>query len=143
MELIEQKQDRKIVPKSHTRMMMAIRYTINTILDGGQYSVLISKLTEDEYGLGHCYSQSQAERIVRAARETIRKDVEEQLPNLRDDMISRLLDVYTECRNCGDRYASLKALDQLNKLCGLYENKVKVDCDISGDVNINFDFNKE
>lgn len=142
MELID-KQDRKIVPKSHTRMMMAIRHTVNTILDGGMYSVLISKLMEDDYGLGHCYSQAQAERIVRAAREMIRKDTEEQLPSLRDDMISRFLDIYTECREIGDRMNALKALEHINKICGLYQDKVKVDCDISGDININFDFNKE
>lgn len=141
MEIIEKK-DKKL-DKSKARKEAAVKNVINDILNGGVFSVLVSKLQNDEYGLGYCYSRPQSDRIIREARNVIKKDVEEQLPNLRDDMISRLLDVYTECRDCGDRYASLKALDQLNKLCGLYENKVKLDCDISGDVNINFDFNKE
>lgn len=141
MEIIEKK-DKKL-DKSKTRMLMAIRYTVNTILDGGMYSVLISKLMEDDYSLGHCYSQAQSERIVRAARELIRKDTEEMIPTLRDEMVSRFLDIYTECREIGDRMNAIKALEHINKIFGLYQDKVKLDCDISGDVNINFDFNKE
>ena len=60
-------------------------------------------------------------------------------------MYNRILAVYNDSINSNDRVNALKALDQLSKLIGLYDNKQKVE--ISGNltetVNISFGFTEE
>ena len=58
-------------------------------------------------------------------------------------MIARTLDVYSEARELGDRLSALKALEQLNKMFGFYENKLKVEGNVNSNVTINFGFNDD
>ena len=58
-------------------------------------------------------------------------------------MIARVLDVYSEARELGDRFSALKALEQLNKMFGFYENKLKVEGNVNSNVTINFGFNDD
>lgn len=139
MEFIEPKQDIK-PDRNKARKLMAIRHTINSILNGGVYSVLESNLMEDEYGLGHCYSNSQAHKIIKEAREIIRKDTEEQMPSLKSDMLNRYLDIYTESREVGDRQSAIKSLEQINKLYGLFQDNVKIQADVKKEVVIDFGY---
>ena len=53
------------------------------------------------------------------------------------------LDVYSEARELGDRLSALKALEQLNKMFGFYENKLKVEGNVNSNVTINFGFNDD
>lgn len=142
MELIEKKY-KKGENKDKGRHHLAVRNVINDILNGATYSVLKAKLMEDEYGLGYKYSKGQVDRIVREARDVIKKDTEEQLPYLKEDMLARMLDVYTEARDMGDRMNALKALDQINKMFGMYQEKLKVDADIKQEVIIDFGYDKD
>lgn len=122
---------------------LAVKNVINDILNGGTYSVLMNKLMEDYYEIGHKYSSAQSIRLIREARELIKKDTEEQLPYLKEDMIARFLDIYTECREIGDRMNAIKALEHINKLCGLYQDKLKVDADIKQEIVIDFGYDKD
>ena len=142
MELIEKKY-KKGENKDKGRHHLAVRNVINEILNGATYSVLKAKLMEDEYELGYKYSKGQVDRIVREARDVIKKDTEEQMPTLKEDMLARMLDVYTEARDMGDRMNALKALDQINKMFGMYQEKLKVDADIKQEVIIDFGYDKD
>lgn len=142
MELIEKKY-KKGENKDKGRHHLAVRNVINDILNGATYSVLKAKLMEDAYELGYKYSKGQVDRIVREARDVIKKDTEEQMPTLKEDMLARMLDVYTEARDMGDRMNALKALDQINKMFGMYQEKLKVDADIKQEVIIDFGYDKD
>lgn len=135
--------NKNIVFKDRSRFLMATKHVINDILNGATWSVLRDKLMNDDYKIGHNYSEPQSQRIVRKAREIIRQDIDEQMPTLRDDMIARFLDIYTECRELGDRISALKALEHINKICGLYQDKLKVDADIKQEVIIDFGYDKD
>lgn len=141
MKLIDIKE--KKLGKNQVRKEMAIRHTVNAILAGATYSILVANLMEDEYGLDYKYTRGHSERIIKQARELIRKDTEEQLPHLKEDMLARMLDVYTEARDMGDRMNALKALDQINKMFGMYQEKLKVDADIKQEVIIDFGYDKD
>lgn len=141
MKLIDIKE--KKLGKNQVRKEMAIRHTVNAILDGATYSILIANLMEDEYGLDYKYTRGHSERIIKQARELIRKDTEEQIPHLKEDMIARFLDIYTDAKTVGDRMNALKALEHINKLCGLYQDKLKVDADIKQEVIIDFGYDKD
>ena len=125
------------------RHEMAVRHCVNDILNGATWSVMTKKLQEDEYGLGHCYSHCQTDRIIHEARQRIKEDTDEMMKSLKEDMIARTLDVYSEARELGDRFSALKALEQLNKMFGFYENKLKVEGNVNSNVTINFGFNGE
>lgn len=126
-----------------SRSEMAIRHCVNAILNGATYSVMKANLMEDNYNLGHHYCRQQCDRIIRAARERIKADTKEMMSSLREDMIARILDVYTEARDLGDRFSALKALEQINKIFGLYENKMTIDGNVNSNVTINFGFNED
>lgn len=125
------------------RHEMAVRHCVNDILNGATWSVMSKKLQEDEYGLGHCYSHCQTDRIIKEARERIKEDTDEMMKSLKEDMIARTLDVYSEARELGDRFSALKALEQLNKMFGFYENKLKLEGNVNSNVTINFGFNDD
>lgn len=116
--------------KDTTRREVAVRHVVNDIMMGATKSVIIQKLMEDEYGLSYNFSSSAASDILRLSRLRIKEDTQEMLPSLRDDMINRNLDVYSECRELGDRLGALKALDQISKICGIYENKVTLAAEV-------------
>lgn len=126
-----------------SRHEMAVRHCVNDILNGGTWSVMAKKLQEDEYELGYCYSRCQTDRIIQEARKRIKDDTDEMMKSLKEDMIARTLDVYSEARELGDRFSALKALEQLNKMFGFYENKLKVEGNVNSNVTINFGFNDD
>lgn len=128
---------------SKFRREQAIRYVVNDILQGATYSVLQEKLAEDGYGIDYCYKQSSRNRIIADARKRIKEDFKEQLPHLKEDMMARLLDVYTECRDLGDRGNALKALEQIAKITGMNEQKINVEGKIDNNITIDFGFDND
>lgn len=126
------------------RKQLAIKQIVNDLLNGATRSIIADKLTNDEYGLGRVYKgQCACDRFIKEAREVIAADMAEQLPSMRNDMMIRLLDVYTDARECGDRGNALKALDQLTKLTGMYEQALKVDGNLKTEIIIDFGFESE
>lgn len=129
--------------KDRSRALIATKYVINDILNGATWSVLRDKLMNDDYEIGHKYSEPQSQRIVRKAREVIKQDINEQMPELREETMARILDVYTECRELGDRMNALKALDMINKMFGQYQDKLKIDADVKQEIVIDFGYDKD
>lgn len=125
------------------RKQQAIKQIINDLLDGATRSIILDKMKNDEYGLGRSYSENSTDRFIREARDIIAADMAEQLPSMRNDMMVRLLDVYTDARKYGDRGNALKALDQLTKLTGMYEQTLKVDGNMKTEIIIDFGFDTE
>lgn len=131
-------QDKK--NKSKIRRENAIRHIINDLLNGAVYSVLKTKLMEDEYGIGHCYSEDGVYDLVTEARKRIMQDFEEEREHIKSELMARLNDLFTECREVGDRGVALKTLQEIAKLTGAYE-PMKIDQKV--DEQITIDFNLE
>lgn len=72
------------------------------------------------------------------ALDSIIEDNQDLINNAREEIIMRLEGVAETCYNNGDMSGSLKALDQLSKIFGLYTEKREVE--VKNDI-IKFDFN--
>ena len=77
-----------------------------------------------------------AYNYINDAYDYIAETYKEDTPKLRDIAISRLESLAEDALLNRDRASALKAYDQINKLQGLYEEKVKTD----NNVTITFDF---
>ena len=128
--------------KEESRSELAIRHLVNDILQGATFSVMEAKLNEDVYNIGHQYSKRVAGRLIKQARQRVAQDTKEMMPHLRNDMLARAMDVYTECREVGDRLSAFKALDQVNKICGLYDNSLTLNGNINQTITIDFGFDE-
>lgn len=78
-------------------------------------------------------------RYIRQALDALIEDNEEFIKHARDIAISRLEGVMMEAKEHSDRKSFLSALDQYNKIHGLYTEKHEV----KEDVSITFDFGKD
>lgn len=122
--------------KSSVRKEIAIRHVVNDLMDGAVYSVIITKLTEDHYELGKNYNKGTAKQLIAEARKRIKKDFEEQLPEIKSSLTNMLLDLFTEAKEVGDRMNAIKCIQEIAKLTGAYsptQQEVKVQ-------NITIDF---
>ena len=77
-----------------------------------------------------------AYNYINDAYDYIAETYKEDTPKLRDIAISRLESLAEDALLNRDRASALKAYDQINKLQGLYEEKVKTD----NNLTITFDF---
>ena len=104
------------------------------------------KLKEDAYPepTSH-YSNTHRYRLVKSAFDMAKEECEEKIEEQRHMMYNRILAVYNDSINSNDRVNALKALDQLSKLIGLYDNKQKVEIsgNLTKDINISFGFTEE
>lgn len=107
--------------KSSVRKEIAIRNVVNDLMDGGVYSVIKTKLMEDEYDIGKQYTESSAKNIIKFARARIREDFEEQLPEIKSNLTNILYDLFTEAKEVGDRMNAIKCIQEIAKLTGAYE----------------------
>ena len=123
--------------KSSVRKELAIRHIVNDLMDGAVYSVIITKLTEDHYELGKMYNKGTAKQLIAEARKRIKKDFEEQLPEIKSSLTNMLLDLFTEAKEVGDRMNAIKCIQEIAKLTGAYEAQ-KVEAKVE---NIVIDFN--
>lgn len=123
--------------KSSIRKEIAIRNVVNDLMSGGVYSVIMSKLMEDQYGLDKKYNESTAKTIIQCARARIKQDFEEQLPDIRAQLTNMLMDLFTEAKEMGDRMNAIKSLQEIAKLTGAYSPE-KVDVKLK---EITIDFN--
>lgn len=70
------------------------------------------------------------------ALESLAQTNEEVIEHIRDIQTQRLEKMYKECLEEGNRKEALKALEQLNKIGGIY--KEKVEADITGEMTFDF-----
>lgn len=115
----------------------------NLILNGATSSNLLEYLSDTEFTNGEHFTQIQKYEYIKKARTKIRDDFKEESKELRETNLNRLLDLYNESREIGDRLAALNTLKEMNKMCGLYEpTKVEGKLDLSGDIIIDFKLNE-
>lgn len=117
-------------------------YIYNDLLRGATQSNLVDKLTKDLYEVGIKYSAHTSRDLISKVRRMVRADYLEERKELRETNLNRLLDLYSEAKDNKDRFTALKTLQELNKMCGLYEAE-KVDVNINGNITVDFGFDNE
>ena len=81
-------------------------------------------------------TKSSAHKYVTDALSFIADSYKEDADKLKDIIMHRLESLAEDALENRDRKSALKAYDQMSKLAGLYEDKVKVEADTT----IKFDF---
>lgn len=129
----------KKVGATSVRKDEVVNHIYNDICNGATYTNCLNKLMNDDYEVGHKYSESRADKLIQMARKLIRQDFEEDRKEIKARLYVAIQDVFNECREANDRSNALKALDQISKLLGLNEPD-KIDMRLQN-VDINFGFN--
>lgn len=113
---------------------------VRDILLGKTRSQIIDKIQSNGYThYGDC-SNATANKLYNDAKNVIVDDMQETMPLMRNKVMNQLNDVYNDARNNNDRSNALKALDQINKMSGFYENKISVDANVKTEIVIDFGF---
>lgn len=107
--------------KSKFRHDAAVRFVQNDILNGATYSVILNKLVDDAYGLGHNYSPTNGQKIITKARKILKEDYKELVPQMRETLTNICMDILTEARESGDRANAIKAVQEVAKITGAYQ----------------------
>lgn len=128
----------KKVGATSVRKDEVVNHIYNDICNGATYTNCLNKLMNDDYEVGHKYSESRADKLIQMARKLIRQDFEEDRKEIKARLYVAIQDVFNECRESNDRSNALKALDQISKLLGLNEPD-KIDMRLQN-VDINFGF---
>jgi hypothetical protein len=102
------------------------------IIAGTQPSVIRRKLVNDEYGLGlPKLTPKAAARHYEKVRDRIKKDFQEKLPMLKEELTASLYDILNECRHSKDRTNAIRTVESIAKLVGAYApEKVEMKHDI-------------
>ena len=129
----------KKVGATSVRKDEVVNHIYNDICNGATYTNCLNKLMNDDYEVGHKYSESRADKLIQMTRKLIRQDFEEDRKEIKARLYVAIQDVFNECRESNDRSNALKALDQISKLLGLNEPD-KIDMRLQN-VDINFGFN--
>lgn len=104
------------------------------MLKNGMSRPLISLELQRRWGI----NKTTACRYIRIALDALVEDNEEFIKEARDIAVNRLEGLMEDSIARGDRANALKAMDMLNKINGLYTEKVEV----KGDAVIAFEFNE-
>ena len=106
-------------------------------LDAGLYSPQKGK------GIGY----RTAVDYINAAQQRLAYDFEKDAEKLRADLYAKMMAVYADCMEAGDRYNALNALDKLMKLTGVANDKpstaIQINSGKEGNVVVNFGFGNE
>lgn len=85
--------------------------------------------------------KSQAWYYIKAARERMRIDFDEELKNARSDLYAKYMAIYEEAFATGEYSAAKNALDSLSKMMGAFEPD-KVNLNANGNITVSFGFAK-
>lgn len=118
--------------KAKPRTQQRVLTVVEMIRKGYSRTRVIEELNELE-GL----RPKQATRIYYLALDYL-KPTEEEANALRTEILAMTRNFIEECIEDGDRQSALKAMDQYNKLNGLYLDKI--DMNVSGALNFGFTF---
>lgn len=103
----------------------------------GLYSAQDGKVSKD-----HNYPYE----VYNAAMARMREDADIKKDDLKSLVYGQFLAVYNEAVQVGDRQSALRALEQMAKLNGLYDNPqptTAIQLNTSGNVNVDFGFLKK
>ena len=98
------------------KTQIRVQLAIELITEGNSYSKTVSKLVQSEN-----IAESTAKRYIKKAFEVIKDNFKEKTDNLLTLSINRLEYVYRKSLEKEDFANSLRALNQLNRLTGLYD----------------------
>lgn len=137
----------KINPKWYTADKLVSQVYCD-LINGLSSSEVLEKFANCAYdGQKKKVGMRTAQDYLRCARERLDYDFEHEANQLRADLYSKMLAVYSDAIEHNDRYNALIALDKIMKLTGCAvdkpQNAIQVNAASSG-VTINFGFsNKE
>lgn len=77
---------------------------------------------------------------ITEAYKSIRESLKDDIENIRETNINRLIDLYNDAFNTNDRASMFKSLDMLNKMFGMYEDKKTIDVQVT---NFKFGFSDD
>lgn len=112
-------------PKLKEQETLDIMDAIKDAFLDGYTKNYIAKLLVDEMG----FKSVNAHCLVAKVFKDIVNDKEKRENGMKEKNIARLERVYARAIDSGDLKNALSALDQLNKLTGLYKNKVELSTD--------------
>lgn len=117
------------------------------IINGLSTSDIVEKFAQCAYeGQEKPIKERTAKDYISAARRRLEYDYQYEADQLRHDLYAKMLAVYADAVEHGDRYNALIALDKVMKLTGCaidkQQNNIQLNATSSG-VTINFGFNKE
>lgn len=101
----------------------ALKATYNHLIQGGTYTTAYNNLRSDGFKIGKEYCSGSCDEIIAEAKELIKADFKADREIAREKLFMYLQDIYTECRENGDRFVAVKAVAEMNKLLGLTETK--------------------
>lgn len=94
---------------NYTQIMITRCYEL--ICKGYLYNDILSTLV-DEFGI----SRNNAIKKYTIAKKQLMEEIQKEKTEMKDLLITRLLDVYKEAREVGDRMSALNALDKIIKI---------------------------
>lgn len=106
------------------------------ILDGMTYMQIRRALQDDTLGIGRKITKNGAEKLLADVYKDMKQCFQEEKEYLINAQYERLMNLYATSMAVNDRQNALGALKELNKMTGLYANKV--DVNLSGEIEIDF-----
>ena len=103
---------------------------------------IIEKLRTGAYETKDKLQMRRAKNYICLIRKEIAKDWQAQEKELKEMMLTRLLNLYATSLDAQDRANALNSLKEINKVTGLYSTQ-KMDVNLTGDLNIDFGFDNE
>lgn len=118
---------------------LLVREVYNDMLQGATYSVLVNKIVDGCYSgcEGVQYTNKSAQSLVSKLKRQIKADFAEERECMKERLVTMLMDVYTECREMGDRSNAIKAVETIGKYTGAVD-PIKIDSSVKGEIVINF-----
>ena len=119
------------------------------MINGLTKSDIIQKLEAGLYTLqnGKGINPRTGIEYINAAQQRLAFDFEKDAEKLRADLYAKMMAVYADCMEAGDRYNALIALDKLMKLTGVANDKpstaIQINSDKEGGVTVNFGFDNK
>ena len=115
------------------------------ICNGIAKSEIMEKLTKGVYpNMKKGLSQSAASTYIRAAYDRLRYDFDLKRDDLVADLYGKLITVYQEAIEVGDRSSAIQAIDKIMKLTGAAVEKpqtaIQINSDTENGITINFGF---
>lgn len=109
------------------------------IIKGTPSCELQKMIREDHWNHGIPFTNiTSCRNIITRVRKRISEDWAQEQKELRNTLLTRMLDIYKECRERGDLKTAHDVLKSLSKLGGL-DQPERIDLNIGGDVTISFE----
>lgn len=107
------------------------------IMNGKMLTEIFQKIKHQEYG-NKKLTENGAMGVISTVKKRIREDWQAESKELRENMLTRMLDLYTDCRANNDRKTAADVLKNITKVTGI-DAPEKIDLNLEGEITINFD----